>query len=54
MAGRNERVINERVLEEMERVLQRPLTPEELRLLLLARVIEEEVLDRQAACLHAA
>jgi hypothetical protein len=41
--------LNERVIQEMERLLQRPLTPEEVRLLLLANVIEEDILDRETS-----
>jgi hypothetical protein len=37
--------LNERVIQEMER----PLTSEEVRLLLLANVIEEEILDRETS-----
>jgi hypothetical protein len=45
--------LNERVIQEMERLLQRPLTSEEVRLLLLANVIEEDILDRETS-LHLA
>jgi hypothetical protein len=41
--------LNEHVSHEMERLLQRPLTPEEIRLLLLANVIEEDLLERETA-----
>ena len=41
--------LNERVIQEMECLLQRPLTPEEIRLLLLANVIEEDILERETA-----
>jgi hypothetical protein len=41
--------LNERVIQEMERLLQRPLTPQEIRLLLLANVIEEDLLERETA-----
>jgi hypothetical protein len=49
MASLKQRQMNECVIEEIERVLQRPLAPDELRLLLLARIIEEEVLNGKAA-----
>lgn len=41
--------LNERVIQEMERLLQRPLTSEEIRLLLLANVIEEDILDSETS-----
>jgi hypothetical protein len=41
--------VAERVIGELERVLGRPLTCEEIRLLLLARIIEEQAFDREAA-----
>jgi len=42
-------LINDRVINEVEGVLRRSLQPDELRLLLLARIIEEEILDRSMA-----
>jgi len=41
--------VTEQVIEELERVLGHPLTCEEIRLLLLARIIEEQALDREVA-----
>ncbi len=41
--------VAERVIGELEQVLGRPLTCEEIRLLLLARIIEEQTLDREVA-----
>ena len=53
VADPNQCRMNDRVVEEIERVLARPLTPDELRLLLLARIIEEEVLEGKDAFLQA-
>lgn len=39
--------LNESVIREMERLLQRELTPEEIRLLLLANVVEEGILEAE-------
>ncbi len=39
--------LNEIVIREMERLRQRDLTPEEIRLLLLANVIEEGILEAE-------
>ncbi len=43
--------ISEDVIREMERLLQRALTPEEIRLLLLANVIEEDLLEGEKPAL---
>ncbi len=40
--------VAERVIVELEGVLGRSLTCDEIRLLLLARIIEEQALDREA------
>jgi hypothetical protein len=37
------------VIQELESLLGRALTPEEIRLLLLANVIEEDILERETA-----
>jgi hypothetical protein len=46
--------LNERVIREMERLLERELKPDEIRLLLLANVIEEEILEHESVITLAA
>ncbi len=46
--------LNEAVIREMERLLKRQLTAEELRLLLLANVIEEDLHETEKSAATAA
>lgn len=47
--GRPQSNQKEALIRQMERVLERPLTPEEIRLILLAETIRDELKCKEAA-----